>query len=107
MRSILSICFLAVILLTSVVLVQAQDTATTPKPKVGVVSTAHLDTQWRWTIKNTIEEYIPHTLHDNFKLLDLYPDYVFSFEGAFRYQLMKEYYPEDYVRLKNYIADGR
>ncbi|MBK7141413.1 MAG: alpha-mannosidase [bacterium] len=106
MRSILPICFLAVILLTSAVLAQAQDTAT-PKPKVGVVSTAHLDTQWRWTIKNTIEEYIPNTLHDNFKLLDLYPDYVFSFEGAFRYQLMREYYPEDYARLKKYIADGR
>jgi alpha-mannosidase len=78
-----------------------------PQPKIGVVGTAHLDTQWRWTIKNTIEEYIPNTLHDNFKLLDLYPDYVFSFEAAFRYMLAKEYYPEDYARLKQYVADGR
>ncbi len=88
--------------------VSAQE-STTPEPqrKLGVVGTAHLDTQWRWTIKNTIEEYIPNTLHDNFKLLDLYPDYVFSFEGAFRYMLMREYYPDDYERLKKYIADGR
>ncbi|MDX9857912.1 MAG: glycoside hydrolase family 38 C-terminal domain-containing protein [candidate division Zixibacteria bacterium] len=77
------------------------------KKKLGVVATAHLDTQWRWTIKNTIEEYIPNTLHDNFALLDLYPDYIFSFEGAFRYMLAQEYYPDDYERLRGYIADGR
>jgi alpha-mannosidase len=32
---------------------------------------------------------------------------VFTFEGAFRYQLMKEYYPAEYERLKQYVADGR
>ncbi len=106
MRTRLTILFAAIFLISSAILAQTQET-TTPKPKVGVVSTAHLDTQWRWTIKNTIEEYIPNTLHDNFKLLDLYPDYVFSFEGAFRYMLMKEYYPDDYERLKKYIAGGR
>ncbi len=106
MRTRLTILIAAIFLISSAILAQTKET-TTPKPKVGVVSTAHLDTQWRWTIKNTIEEYIPNTLHDNFKLLDLYPDYVFSFEGAFRYMLMKEYYPDDYERLKKYIADGR
>ena len=79
----------------------------TPAKTLGMVATAHLDTQWRWTIKNTIEEYIPNTLHDNFRLFELYPDYTFSFEGAFRYMLTKEYYPDDYQRLKQYIADGR
>lgn len=79
----------------------------TPQRKLGVVGTAHLDTQWRWTIRNTIDEFIPNTLHDNFKLFELYPDYVFSFEGAFRYMLAKEYYPEDYARLKEYVAAGR
>ncbi len=72
-----------------------------------VVGTAHLDTQWRWTIQTTINEYIPNTLHKNFALFEKYPDYVFSFEGAFRYMLAKEYYPDDYARLKDYIAKGR
>ncbi|MCB2229787.1 chitobiase/beta-hexosaminidase C-terminal domain-containing protein [bacterium] len=84
---------------------QAPDSA--QKKTLGVVATAHLDTQWRWTIINTIEEFIPNTLHDNFKLIEQYPDYTFSFEGAFRYMLAKEYYPEDYQRLKQYVADGR
>ena len=85
----------------------AEPTDTLPTKRLGVVATAHLDTQWRWTVKNTIEEYIPNTLHDNFALFEAYPEYVFSFEGAFRYMLMKEYYPEEYERLKGYVADGR
>lgn len=72
-----------------------------------VVSTAHLDTQWKWTIQKTIKEYIPKTLRDNFALFEKYPHYTFSFEGAFRYMLAKEYYPEEYARLKDYVAKGR
>ena len=72
-----------------------------------VVGTAHLDTQWRWTIQQTINEYIKNTLDDNFALFEKYPNYKFSFEGAFRYMLMKEYYPADYKRLKGYIEEGR
>ena len=76
-------------------------------PTVYLVGTAHLDTQWRWTIQDVIRDYIPATLNDNFALFEQYPNYVFSFEGAFRYQLMKEYYPDLYERLKQYVAAGR
>lgn len=75
--------------------------------KVYTVATSHLDTQWRWTIQTTISEYLRATLDDNFALLGKYPDYVFSFEGAFRYQLFKEYYPEDFARVRDYVAQGR
>ncbi len=75
--------------------------------RLDVVATAHLDTQWRWTIKETVDEYLRRTLEDNFTLLERHPDYVFTFEGAFRYQLMKEYYPEAYQRLKGHVAAGR
>ena len=72
-----------------------------------VVGTAHLDTQWRWTVEETIEDFLPATLRDNFALFEKYPGYVFSFEGAFRYALMKEYYPAEYERLKAYVRAGR
>ncbi|MEW6052091.1 MAG: glycoside hydrolase family 38 C-terminal domain-containing protein [Candidatus Zixiibacteriota bacterium] len=75
--------------------------------KLYVVGTSHLDTQWRWTIQNSINEYIPSTFRDNFKLLELFPKYVFSFEGAFRYSLFKEYFPEEYAKVKPYIEAGR
>ena len=58
-------------------------------------------------IRASINDYIPKTLHDNFALLDKYPNYVFNFSGANRYRMMKEYWPADYARLKQYVAAGR
>ncbi len=76
-------------------------------PDVYVVATSHLDTQWRWTIQDTINDFLPDTLRGNFALFEKYPGYVFSFEGAFRYMLAKEYYPAEYARLKEYVKAGR
>jgi hypothetical protein len=72
-----------------------------------VVPYAHLDTEWRWEYPNTIGEYLPRTMRDNFALFEKYPHYVFNFSGANRYRLMKEYYPADYETLKKYVAAGR
>ncbi len=77
------------------------------KPTIHTISNAHLDTSWLWTLEKTIEDYIPDTLRRNFELLDKYPEYKFNFEGSYRYELIKEYYPEEYKKLKKYIADGR
>lgn len=71
------------------------------------VGYAHLDTQWRWAYPQVIREFIANTLHDNFKLIDKYPNYLFNFTGSRRYEMMKEYYPEDYEKVKGYIAAGR
>jgi alpha-mannosidase len=79
----------------------------TKTPTLFVVATSHLDTQWRWTFRDVVERYLPKTLRDNFKLFDEHPDYVFSFEGAYRYMMAKEYYPAEYERLKKYVAAGR
>lgn len=72
-----------------------------------VVPYAHLDTQWRWSYPMVIREFIATTLHDNFKLLDKYPNYVYNFSGSRRYEMMHEYFPEDWDRLKAYIKAGR
>lgn len=71
------------------------------------ISNSHLDTQWNWDVKTTINEYIKNTLTGNFALLDKYPHFNFNFEGAIRYMWMKEYYPEEFEKLKTYIANGR
>ena len=65
-----------------------------------VVAYAHLDTQWRWTYPQVIREYIPETLHRNFELFEKYPGYVFNFSGSRRYEMAREYYPQDYETLK-------
>lgn len=77
------------------------------QPTLYVVGYAHLDTQWRWEYPKTIGEYLPKTLHDNFALFEKYPHYIFNFSGANRYRMMKEYYPDDYEKLKRYVAAGR
>lgn len=75
--------------------------------RIYVVATSHLDTVWRWELPKTIDEFIPNTFNDNFDLIEKYPHYNFNFEGAFRYELIEEYYPEAFEKMKQYIEDGR
>src|SRR5712692_5448130 len=79
----------------------------TRQPTLYVVGYAHLDTQWRWEYPRTVAEFLPKTLHDNFVLFEKYPHYIFTFTGANRYRLMKEYYPDDYEKMKAYVKAGR
>ena len=97
---------LLAVLLASSLAVSAQ-TDLTKDPTLYVVAYAHLDTQWRWEYPRVINDYIPKTLHDNFALIDKYPHYIFNFSGANRYRMMREYWPADYARLKQYVAVGR
>jgi len=76
-------------------------------PTLYVVGYAHLDTQWRWEYPEVIGSLIPATMHDNFALFEKYPDYIFNFSGANRYRMMKEYYPADFERVRQYVAAGR
>lgn len=71
-----------------------------------MVGVSDLDTQYKWTVKRTIDQFIPATLRENFALFEKYPDYVFSFEGSFRYLQMKEHYPREYEELKRWVAKG-
>jgi alpha-mannosidase len=94
-------------------LVNAMDgqTATTldikKTPTLFVVPYAHLDTQWRWEFPQTISEFLLKTMRVNFEYMDKYPHYVFNWTGANRYRLMKEYFPQDYARIKGYVARGQ
>src|SRR5215467_14470785 len=79
----------------------------TKEPTLYVVGYAHLDTEWRWEYPQVIREYLSKTMRSNFALFEKYPHYIFNFSGANRYRLMKEYYPEDFERLRRYVAAGR
>ena len=79
----------------------------TREPTLYVVGYAHLDTQWRWEYPQVINEFIPRTMRDNFRMFEKYPSYIFNFSGSNRYRMMKEYWPEDYARVKQYVSAGR
>lgn len=77
------------------------------KPTVYMVSNAHWDTQWNWDIQRSINEFLPNTLLQNFKLMETYPEYIFNLEGAVKYDMAKEYMPELYEQLRAYVKAGR
>src|SRR6185295_11253690 len=59
------------------------------KPVLYVVGTSHLDSQWNWTVQDTIREFVPNTFFQNFKRFEKYPDYTFNYEGAIHYMWFK------------------
>ncbi|MCX6284273.1 MAG: alpha-mannosidase, partial [Bacteroidetes bacterium] len=77
------------------------------EPVLYTVAYAHLDTEWRWDYEETINKFIKATMDDNFQFFEKYKQYVFTFSGARRYKMMKEYYPERYEKVKKYISQGR
>ncbi|MBQ7161932.1 MAG: hypothetical protein IJR90_09515 [Clostridia bacterium] len=75
--------------------------------KLYMISSSHLDTSWEWTLETTVEKFLPRTFSENFALIDKYPRFKFNWEGAFRYELLEEYYPELFKKLKRYVKKGR
>ena len=77
------------------------------KETLFLISNTHLDTQWNWDVKTTINEYIKNTLTQNMALMDKYPKFMLNYEGAIKYMWMKEYYPTEYEKMKEYITRGQ
>jgi alpha-mannosidase len=103
-----SICTIILLLsLFSYRTIEAQSPDFSKEKTLHIVSSAHFDTQWKWTVQTSINNYLLNTLHDNFTLLEKYPGYLFNFEGAIKYMWVKEYYPYEYNKLKEYISKGR
>ncbi len=91
-----------VLLLSMATLSQAEDDKT-----FFLISNTHLDTQWNWDVKTTISQYVKNTLVDNMALMDKYPDFRLNYEGAIKYMWMKEYYPQEFEKLKSYVQSGQ
>lgn len=75
--------------------------------KIFTIATAHLDTVWNWDFEHVINVCLKETLEQNFAHFEKYPDYRFNFEGAYRYELFEEYYPEKFEQLRKYIEQGK
>lgn len=77
------------------------------QPTLFLVPYSHLDDVWRWSYPRVIRDFLKLTLDDNFAAFHNYPNYVFNWSGASRYQMIQEYYPEKYEELKQWVAAGR
>src|ERR1051326_4159045 len=87
--------------------VRSQETNQVQKPLLYVIGTSHLDSQWNWTVQDTIRRFVPATFFENFERFKQYPHYTFSYEGAIHYMWFKEYHPEAWPTLQKYVAEGR
>ncbi|HEY3028402.1 MAG TPA: glycoside hydrolase family 38 C-terminal domain-containing protein [Pyrinomonadaceae bacterium] len=100
---------LAILIIVSAGLRDTQSQPARPdaKPVLYVVATSHLDSQWNWTVQDSIREFVPNTFFENFKRFEQYPHYTFNYEGAIHYMWFKEYYPEAWPMVQKYVAQGR
>ena len=76
-------------------------------PRLFVVALAHLDTQWRWTARETVRRHLPATVAANERLFAAHPRYVLSFEGSWRYRLLAEYHPQLFELVRRRVREGR
>lgn len=88
-------------------LVSSVTVATQGKPILYVIGTSHLDSQWNWTVQDSIRRFVPATFFENFDRFEKYPNYVFSYEGAIHYMWFKEYFPESWAKVQKYVAADR
>jgi len=98
---------LAIMILAGSATVYSQQLRPESKSVLYVIGTSHLDSQWNWTVQDTIREFVPNTFFENFKRFEKYPDYTFNYEGAIHYMWFKEYHPEAWPTVQKYVAEGR
>jgi alpha-mannosidase len=97
----------AIVLSGNPATIRSQQSRNESKTRLYVIATSHLDSQWNWTVQDTIREFVPNTFFENFKRFEKYPDYTFNYEGAIHYMWFKEYHPEAWPTVQKYVADGR
>jgi len=68
---------------------------------------SHLDTQWRWTARESVRDFLPATVDANERLFERFPGYTLSFEGAWRYKLLEETDPAAFAIVRRRVAEGR
>jgi alpha-mannosidase len=82
----------------------------TREPLAGTIHLlpiSHLDTQWRWTVRETAARLLPATVRANAAAFEQYPSYRVNFDGAFRYRLLAEHHPAEWAEVRRWIEAGR
>ncbi len=73
---------------------------------VHVVAHSHLDVQWRWTVVDTVQEFLPKTVRQVAERADQVAGYVVSIDGVFRLQLLRDFHPELWEQARELIRRG-
>ena len=74
---------------------------------VYLLPISHLDTQWRWTVRETAAALLPRTVHENADAFARFSAYRVNFDGAFRYRLLAEHHPDAFAEMRRQVDAGR
>jgi len=85
-------------------LLPLKDTA--KKYKVHMVSHAHIDMNWMWPWHETVAVTL-ETFRTMLKLMEEYPQFIFSQSQASVYRIAEEFEPEMLEKIKKYVHEGR
>src|SRR5215210_1523827 len=81
-----------------------------PPPLTGTVHLipiSHLDTQWRWTVRESAAALLPKTVRENAAAFEAFSAYRVNVDGAFRYRLLAEHHPELFAEVRRWVEAGR
>lgn len=70
------------------------------------VSHAHIDMNWLWGNPETVSLTID-TFRTMLKLMEEYPDFIFSQSQASTYRIVEQYYPEMLPEIRRRVKEGR
>jgi alpha-mannosidase len=74
-------------------------------PAMTLSGHAHIDVAWLWSLENTRKK-VGRTFATALRLMDEFPDYVFTQSQPQLYEYAKQRYPNLYERIKQRVAEG-
>jgi len=74
--------------------------------KVHLIGHAHIDMNWLWPWKNTVDT-VRNTFSTMVNLMERHPDLHFSQSQAVTYRVAEEQFPELFEKIKRNAKDGR
>lgn len=74
--------------------------------RLHMISHAHIDMDWRWGWEETVGTVID-TFHTMLRLLEEYPDFIYTQSQAAVYEIVERYAPELLPAIRKYVAQGR
>ncbi len=73
---------------------------------VYCVGHTHIDVAWLWRLKHTREK-CSRSFSTVFRLMELYPEYIFLQTQPQLYEYMKQEFPEIYENIRRKVKEGR
>ena len=73
---------------------------------ISLIGHTHIDVAWLWQLKDTVRK-CGHTFSSMLRLMEEYPDFIFTCSQMQLLDYTKRYYPKLFEQIKKRAAEGR